>query len=364
MSNTQQSYKISNFIHDIVSKNIVQFNKTELSCGRTSSYYADFRQLLGHPELTNYVVSQIIKIIETLEATGTKYDIIAGVAVAGVPWATLVGNKLNKPVSIIRLNEKTHGKKSAIDGAPIKFEDRVILIEDVLTTGGSVLKAIRKIINTGAEIVRVISLLDRNEGAQEHIKYYFPDIKISSILSIDTLVSVCSANKLIADYTAEQIEFYRESGYTETIKMLTKLNEDGKEREFQKDPVAWHISNYPDVWNLTPVTSIEDSSSVNNAFFVDVSSMNEWNEIKYKVNALGNKLHNLVIIFEKINDWNETKQEELITLQQKYGFNIIYKSHETIPQSLVIDSTTYTILQKQLYKVLQNCTQFYKTIQT
>ena len=196
MSITPTTYKISNFIQDIVARNIIQFNKTELACGRTSSYYADFRQLLAYPELENYVVNQMIKIIDAMTATSAVYDKVAGVAVAGVPWATLVGNKLNKPVSIVRLNEKTHGKKTSIDGATIKLDDNVILIEDVLTTGGSVINAIRKIHNTGAVVTRVICILDRNEGAQEHIKYYFPDVKVSSILSIDTLVSVCSANKI------------------------------------------------------------------------------------------------------------------------------------------------------------------------
>ena len=293
MSAVQTPYKISNFIHDIVKNNIIQFNKTELSCGRTSSYYADFRQLLGYPDLSNYVVNQIIKIIDAMTTTGGSYDNIAGVAVAGVPWATLVGNKLNKPVSIVRLSEKAHGKKAAIDGAAINFESQVILIEDVLTSGNSVINAIRKIHNTGATVIRVICILDRNEGAQEHIKYYYPDVKVSSILAIDTVVSVCTANKLINDYTAEQIEFYRESGYTGTIKMLTRINENAKEMDYQKDAVKWHFGNFADVWNFTnqnadnavadnAVADYNQSVEECNPLFVDVSNMDDWNEIKYK----------------------------------------------------------------------------------
>lgn len=347
MSITQTPYKISNFIHDIVNNNIIQFTKTELSCGRISSYYADFRQLLGYPELSNYVVSQIIKIIDTITTSGGSYDNIAGIAVAGVPWATLVGNKLCKPVSIIRLSEKTHGKKTAIDGAPIKFDSQVILIEDVLTTGESVINAIRKIHNTGANVIRVICILDRNEGAVEHIKYYFPDIKVTSVLTISTLVSVCSANKLIDDYTAEQIEFYRESGYTETIKTLTRLNEDAKEMEYQKEPVKWHYDNYADVWNLLPEpdkTTESDKLIEHNPLFVDVTNMDDWNEIKYKISVIGSRLRNLVIIFENINDWNGVKQDELLGLHKKFGFNIIYKSSEFITQSYVINTAQYTIL--------------------
>lgn len=358
MTTVQAPYKISNFIHDIVKNNIIQFNKTELSCGRTSSYYADFRQLLGYPELSNYVVNQIIKIIDAMTATGSSYDNIAGVAVAGVPWATLVGNKLNKPVSIIRLSEKAHGKKSSIDGAPIKFDNQVILIEDVLTTGSSVINAIRKIHNTGAVVTRVICILDRNEGAQEHIKYYYPDVKVLTILTIDTLVSVCSANKFINDYTAEQIEFYRESGYTETIKMLTRLNENAKEMDYQKEPVKWNFDNFADVWNLPVQNAIESTDNMDkpvntdnsaqsvdahNPLFVDVSNMDDWVEIKYKIRVIGTRLRNLVIKFENIVDWNSAKQDELFSLHKKFGFNIIYKSTECVIQSSVINTMQYTI---------------------
>lgn len=337
----QSTYKISNFIQDIVARNVIQFNKTVLACGRTSSYYADFRQLLAYPDLENYIVSQMVKVIDAMIATGCSYDKIAGVAVAGVPWATLVGNKLSKPVSIVRLAEKTHGKKAAIDGASIKLDDQVILIEDVLTTGGSVINAIRKIHNTGAAVTRVICILDRNEGAQDHIKYYFPDIKVSSILSIDTLISVCSANKLITDYVAEQIEFYRESGYTDTIKMLTRLNDNAKEKEYQRDSVKWHLANYSDIWNFKQ--KHDASQATVNPLLVDVSNMTEWNEIKYKIDTIGKQIHNLVIKFDGINNWNGEKQEELLTLHNKYKFNIIYKSAECVAQSIVVNTSQYTL---------------------
>lgn len=350
MSTVQEPYKISNFIHDIVKNNIIQFNKIELSCGRTSSYYADFRQLLAYPELSNYVVTQIIKVINAMTTTGNSYDNIAGVAVAGVPWATLIGNKLNKPVSIVRLSEKTHGKKAAIDGAAINIDNQVILIEDVLTTGTSVINAIRKIHNTGAVVTRVICILDRNEGAQEHIKYYYPDVKVSSILAIDTIVSVCVANKLINDYTAEQIEFYRESGYTETIKMLTRLNENAKEMDYQKETVKWQFDNFADVWNFPVQTDKTDTTANNsqstdahNPLFVDVSNMDDWNEIKYKISVIGQRLRNLVIKFENIVEWDGVKQEELFGLHKKFGFNIIYKSAECIPQSCQVNTTQYTV---------------------
>lgn len=345
MTSENSHYKISTFIEDIVKTNIIQFNKTVLSCGRTSSYYADFRQLLGYPDLRNYIVEQIIKIINAMQLTGGVYDTIAGVAVAGVPWATLVGNKLNKPISIIRLNEKTHGKKSAIDGAPIKIDDQVILIEDVLTTGNSVINAIRKIHNTGAVVSRVICILDRCEGAQEHINYYFPDVKVSSILTIDTITSVCYANKLINEYIVEQIEFYRESGYTETIKLITRLNDELKEKDYQKEPVKWHIDNYSDIWNFIPSTLNSNfiSGAQNNPLIVDVSNITDWNEIKYKIGVIGERVRNLVITFDNIINWNGDMQEELIALHKKFGFNIIYKSAECISQSCVINTTEYTL---------------------
>ena len=324
---TSPIVKQPDFIKAILARNIIKFVELELSSGRTSPYYIDCRAMLQYQDITEYVLAQFNKTIGLHEATCGAYNKIAGVAMAGIPWATLLANRLNMPVMFVRNAAKTHGSKSAIDGASLEFDDKIILIEDVLTTGSSVIEAIRKIHNRGATVDRVICILDREEGAQEHIKYYFPDVKVTALFTITQLISTYQNNNLINEYNAERVEFYREKGYTETVKLLTRLNEDAKEKPYMLDPVDWHNKYYSSVWNLDATRRPAE----HNNLMLDISNLTDWKTIRYKLNELGHQVRNVVIDFETISDWNTEKQRELLTLRMTYGFNIIYKSILSMP---------------------------------
>lgn len=324
---TSPIVKQPDFIKAILARNIIKFVELELSSGRTSPYYIDCRAMLQYQDITEYVLAQFIKTIGLHEATCGAYNKIAGVAMAGIPWSTLLANRLNMPVMFVRNIAKTHGSKSAIDGASLEFDDNIILIEDVLTTGSSVIEAIRKIHNRGATVSRVICILDREEGAQEHIKYYFPDVKVTALFTITQLISTYQNNNLINEYNAERVEFYREKGYTETVKLLTRLNEDAKDKPYMIDPVNWHNKYYSNVWNLDGTRPPAEHNNV----MLDISNQTDWKTIRYKLNELGHQVRNVVMDFESISDWNTEKQRELLSLRMTYGFNIIYKSIVSIP---------------------------------
>ena len=138
--------------------------------------------------------------------------------------------------------------------------------------------------------------------------------------------------------------------------MLTRLNENAKELDYQKDPVKWQYDNFADVWNFTLLNNTVQSVSgdEHNPLFVDVSNMDDWNEIKYKISVIGSRLRNLVIKFEGIHGWDGVKQDELVGLHKKYGFNIIYRSTECIAQSCVINTTQYTLFN-MLSDISEGC---------
>ena len=81
------------FIKELLAHNIIQFKDTTLSSGRRSPYYIDCRAILQYHDLTEYVLAQYMKVLATLNVTGNKYNKLAGVAMAGIPWTTLLGNR-------------------------------------------------------------------------------------------------------------------------------------------------------------------------------------------------------------------------------------------------------------------------------
>jgi len=86
-----------------------------------------------------------------------EIDRVAGVATAGIPWGAWVADRLEKPMIYIRSRPKGHGMKKMIEG-DLEPGDRVAVIEDLISTGGSSVKAARDVVEAGAEVACVLAL--------------------------------------------------------------------------------------------------------------------------------------------------------------------------------------------------------------
>ena len=124
-------------------------------------------------------------------------------------------------------------------------------------------------------------------------------------------------NCLITDYDAEQVEFSRESAYTDMIKRLTRLNEDTKaEWDYMKDPVAWQSKHYNGLWNMR-------DKGKNNTLILNLTRLTDWQAIKYKLSTLAPLGLRHVILNPDII-LCDSIQHELLSLQVEYGFTMFY----------------------------------------
>lgn len=135
----------------------IEFGDFTLASGAKSPYYIDVKTAATHPELLGAIVRKI--------ARTCRFDMIAGVAVGGIPLAVATSVVSNKPYAIIRAAEKSHGKKDIIIG---NVQDKtVLLVEDVTTSGGSALFGVQMLRQAGARIDCVVTVVDRDQGAAE-----------------------------------------------------------------------------------------------------------------------------------------------------------------------------------------------------
>jgi len=120
--------------------------------GMKAPIYCDNRQLLGVPELRT-------KIVEILAARAAelKPTLIAGTSTAGIPWAALVADRLGLPMSYVRPEPKKHGMGRQVEG-PDTWGRRVVLLEDLISTGGSSLKCVEGLRAEGAEVLEILAL--------------------------------------------------------------------------------------------------------------------------------------------------------------------------------------------------------------
>ena len=142
----------------------------KLVSGRTSSFYFNMKPTMLHPEGASLIAEAILDALG-----GDKADYIGGLEMGAVPIATAVtaasharGRPL--PAFFVRKAAKDHGAQKLVEGlAPGESlaGKRVVIVEDVTTTGGSSMKAIEAVRREGAEVARVITIVDRSEGATE-----------------------------------------------------------------------------------------------------------------------------------------------------------------------------------------------------
>jgi orotate phosphoribosyltransferase len=139
----------------------IKFGDFTLASGKKSKYYIDIKKASANPRILKLIASEIA---EKIKINSIDADYIGCVALGGVPIAVAVSLETDLPLIIIRKEAKEYGTKGQIVGDFIQ-NSRVLMVEDVATTGGSVLKAIKLLREEGLIITNVIVVVDREEGA-------------------------------------------------------------------------------------------------------------------------------------------------------------------------------------------------------
>ena len=143
-----------------------------LSSGKKSSYYLDCKLTTLDPEgalLTGYCL------LELLDEMGLKPDAIGGLSMGADPLVTAVGvvSALEKrPLAgfLVRKEAKKHGRQRQIEGLENPFGKKVVIVDEVCTTGGSTQEAIDAAEREGCQVIAVISLVDREEGGSDRLR--------------------------------------------------------------------------------------------------------------------------------------------------------------------------------------------------
>jgi len=156
----------------------IQFGRFVLTSGAVSDYYIDIKKASTNPNILK-------KIAELMAEYTEDYDILAGMELGAVPLVVALSLETNIPYVIVRKERREHGTSKQIEGVEINGK-RILIIEDVTTSGGSVVKTIKIIRENKGIVDEVISIVDRESGAEEKLRNvdvsFIPLISISDIL--------------------------------------------------------------------------------------------------------------------------------------------------------------------------------------
>lgn len=172
--------------------------------GIKSPIYCDNRLTMSYPEIRDFIAESFAAIIREQYP---QAEAIAGTATAGIPHAAWVSQKLNLPMSYIRDKAKGHGKENLIEGL-IKPGQKVIVIEDLISTGGSSLKAAQAVKEAGAEPLTVLAIfsyqLDKAVRA-----FAETGIPLQSLSNYTALIEVALSEKRIQEQDVELLQSWR-----------------------------------------------------------------------------------------------------------------------------------------------------------
>jgi orotate phosphoribosyltransferase len=187
---------VANTLLSINAVSLSPDNPYTWSSGLKSPIYCDNRLLLSFPDERKVVYEALAEKIKQLDV-----DVVAGTATAGIPHAAWAAEKLGLPMAYVRSSSKGHGKQNKIEGK-IAPGSKVVIIEDLISTGGSAFNAAQAVEEAGAEIAAVIAVftyeLEAAETAASEKTY-----PVITLTSFSVLAETAAVN---GDLTEQQLE--------------------------------------------------------------------------------------------------------------------------------------------------------------
>lgn len=175
--------------------------------GIASPIYCDNRLLYSHPAARSFVVDAFVTRVKNLHIPA---DAIAGTATAAIGWAALVADRLELPFVYVRSKPKEHGLQKRIEGS-VRPEAQVVVIEDLISTGGSSVSTVQALRDEGKAIVSDIVSIFSYEMAAAHEQMLGAGVRAHPLTNLSTLLTVAVAqDRITEDERREVLRFIKE----------------------------------------------------------------------------------------------------------------------------------------------------------
>jgi len=184
---------------EMYNKGMIKFGEFKLSSGLISPFYIDLRLIPSYPNVAKLTTKLLIKTVEHVD-----YDYIVGIVTSGVSLASFMSYELNKPMGYVRVERKNHGLRKFVEG--VVDNRKVLIVDDVATTGSTLMIAVKTLKNDGARIAGALVVVDREQGAEEILRKV--GIKLYYIFKVTELFKILLEEKLINKETYEKVINY------------------------------------------------------------------------------------------------------------------------------------------------------------
>lgn len=172
--------------------------------GLKSPIYCDNRITISHPSVRDLIA---LGFAEKIRELYPEAEVLAGIATGGIPHAAFVAQKLNLPMIYVRDKAKGHGKENVIEGA-LAAGQKVVMIEDLFSTGGSSIKAAQAVRAAGAEVLGIVAIFSYQfEKAARNFEE--AGLAYRSLSNYSALIDVAAKLGHISDEDVELLQTWR-----------------------------------------------------------------------------------------------------------------------------------------------------------
>lgn len=188
------------FASFLLKSNALRFGTFTLASGKPSAYYIDLRMLPSFPRHFRLTIDALKKTI--VAKIGTDFDALVSVPTSGLVFGSALAYEMEKPFLYVRKESKGYGTSKLIEGH-LASGSKVVIIDDVATTGNSVGHAVDVIRANGGIVEHVVALVNRMEGAEEHLRKL--NIRLVAVASVNDIANALHGAGLIDDNTLESV---------------------------------------------------------------------------------------------------------------------------------------------------------------
>lgn len=191
--------EFATFLHQ---KGIIRFGDFTLASGKKSSYYVDLRIVPSFPHQFRRMIKHLQNTISD-EVGLDNFDAIASVPTGGLVIASALALETVKPLVYVRSQAKSYGTGKLVEGV-VTEGMRILVVDDVATTGGSVINGIKELKKAGAVISDAYVIVNRLEGAQESLEQ--EKVKLHHMLDILSVAKTLADSKLIDGSVLDRVQ--------------------------------------------------------------------------------------------------------------------------------------------------------------
>ena len=193
---------VKEFATFLYEKKIIRFGDFTLTSGTKSPYYIDLRLVPSFPHEYRKMIKGLQNLIAE-EIGFENFHSLVSVPTGGVVVAASLATEIVKPLIYVRKQAKEHGTGKAVEGVTCQ-DMKLLMIEDVVTSGGSVINAIKSIKEEKMTVIDAYAVVDRMEGATQALQA--EDVNLHSLLTINDITQSLFEQKLITEDTLKQVQ--------------------------------------------------------------------------------------------------------------------------------------------------------------